>query len=43
VPEPAQVLQALPHAALVVEHHLAGWPEPRQLIADRDGRDLPGD
>jgi hypothetical protein len=43
VAERAQVLEALAHAALVVEDHLAGDAHTRQRIADRHRRDLLGD
>ena len=41
--ERAEVLEALAHAALVVEDDLAGDAHARQGIADRHRRDLPGD
>ena len=37
------MLEALAHAALVVEDDLAGDADARQGIADRHRRDLPGD
>jgi hypothetical protein len=43
VAEHAQVLEARPHAALVVEDDLAGCAHAGQRVADGDGRDLPGD
>ena len=41
--ELAEVLEALLHAALVVEDHLAGRRHPGQRVADRDRGHLPGD